>query len=241
VLIETMQELTAHHLSPMAWRLKAWMDDPENAHKSHLECVQALVDAQSQNRANLRARNFLKSSGLPDDVSVAGVKVGAERGLPPQLWANLRACDWVRGGQSLVITGPRWSGKTYLMGALAREARLVVPKLTALYGNVHDLLVTCETEADPKKRQQSTKRLTRTPLLALDEFAAQPFTPTQCYLLQHIIDERHRRKLPTMVASPLAFEDWKGRFDDPTAADAIFYRLFEKAQHIELKAPAKRR
>jgi DNA replication protein DnaC len=241
MLIETMRELTGHNLGPMALRLKAWLDDPDNAHKSHLDCVQALVGAQSQNRADRRARSFLWSSGLPQDVSAAGVIVGSERGLPAQLWANLRTCDWIARHQSLVLTGPRWSGKSYLMGAIAREARLVVPRLTVRFGNAHDLLVTCEIETDARKRGQLVKGLSRVGLLALDEFAAQPFTSTQCYLLQHIIQERRQKELPTMVASPFAFKDWAGRFDDTSAAEAIFCRLFEKAQHIELKAPAKRR
>jgi DNA replication protein DnaC len=151
---------------------------------------------------------------------------------------NLRTCDWVRLGHTLVITGESQVGKTYLAGALAREAALA--RLSVAYWRVPELLAACAIEKEAGTWPKFLKRLARVELLVLDDFATERADSAQSHLLRQLLDVRHRHRQAVMVVSPNAVEDWDTYFEDATAADAIFGRLLERSQPIALKRMPRR-
>lgn len=233
--LDTLKELK---LGPMAERLKQWADDPANRAKSHVECVLALAQAQAQATATKRMRRFLAQADLPIHITMEDVWVSAARGLPAEVLGNLRTCDWVRLGHTLVITGESQVGKTYLAGALAREAALA--RLSVAYWRVPELLAACAIEKEAGTWPKFLKRLARVELLVLDDFATERADSAQSHLLRQLLDVRHRHRQAVMVVSPNAVEDWDTYFEDATAADAIFGRLLERSQPIALKRMPRR-
>lgn len=220
-------------LGPMAERFEQWLEDPSNLDKSHEELVCALVDAQVQTLANRRVQSVMRRAGLPPGISIADVRTGAARGLPAQVLSNLSTCAWVGQGQNLIITGPARVGKTYLMAALAQEAaaqnHAVSPWRTP------ELLDAYAVEKSLGTSNNFMRRLERTGVLALDDFATEQITGEQSHWLRRLIDARNRQRRATVVASPNAIEDWDGYFGDQTAAEAIFGRLMDCWLHIDLK------
>ncbi|NYE30955.1 DNA replication protein DnaC [Rhodanobacter sp. K2T2] len=233
MLTETVEELQALRLGPMAERLKQWVDDPNNRGKSHAECVHALALAQAQAAAAKRSRCFSARADLPPNIAVADVWASAARGLPAQLLGNLKSCDWIRLGHTVVITGATRTGKTYLAAALAKEAALA--RLTVAFWRVPELLTACAFEKQQGTFTAFLKRLSRIKLLVLDDFAAERATADESHWLRQLLDGRERHGLAVMVASPNAVEDWDGYFEDVTAAEAIFGRLLERSKPIVLK------
>lgn len=233
MLTDAVSALTAMKLGPMAERLKQWTDDPANAHRSHTDCVLALVDAQNQATATKRARGFLAKADLPPAIALADVHVSGARGLPVELLGNLATCDWIRLGHTVVITGESQAGKTHLAAALAREATLA--KLSVAYWRTPELLAAAAVERDQGRWPSFAKRLDRVKLLVLDDFATERTDVAQGHLLRQLIDLRHRHGKATMVVSPNAVSDWDDYFEDATAADAIFGRLLERSRPIVLK------
>lgn len=236
MLADITKELTALKLGAMATRLRDWVADPVNQSRSHLECVSALMLAQSQSRVNKRARAFLCKSDLPLAASTAGFRGSGKRGLPAQTLANLSTCEWVGSGHAVVITGPSYSGKTYLAAALAREA--VLGGLSTVYWRLPQLLTACTIE---KQKSESALahflRATHKPkLLVLDDFAIERLTREQCYLARQILDARARHNRALMVVSATALDGWARYFSDAGSADAIFARVMCRHHHIELKA-----
>lgn len=236
MLTEAMKALRELKLGPMAERLRQWAEDPENTGKSHLECVLALAQAQSQATASRRAHRFLREADLPSTITLADIRASADRGLPKPLLGNLATCDWIQLGQNLVITGETFAGKTYLAGALAREAAL--SQLSVAYWRTPELLAAAAVEKQGYGWDRFLQRLGRVKLLVLDDFATESSTPEQSHLLRHILDLRSRHDRSVMVVSPNAVEDWDDYFDDRTAADAIFGRVLNRSQRVDLKPHA---
>lgn len=235
MLNETLDELTALKLGPMAARLRQWVDDPANRDKSHTECVLALAQAQSQVTANTRARCFLSRADLPPNIALDDFRDGSKRGLTPGVLGNLRTCDWIRRGQSVVITGGAQTGKTYLAAALGREATLM--GLSAVYRRVPDLLTECAIEKDKGMLALSAllKRLARPRLLVLDDFAVERATSDQCHVLRRLLAARARHGLAVMVAASNAVDVWGDYLEDETAAEAIYGLLLEQVKPIVLE------
>jgi len=90
-------------------------------------------------------------------------------------------------------------------------------------------------ELERKERKKFIMRLTKVPLLVLDDFAAQKISAKQGYDLLKILDARSRNKRSTLVASPSHRQDWETYFEDATTADLICVRLDRAVQVIELK------
>lgn len=232
MLTETLKDLRALRLGAMAACLQEWMDRPANRERTSLECVEALVMAQKEEAANHRVQRFFREADLPT-ACLADVRASAQRGLSPRLLSELGTCEWVRQGHQLIVVGPSGAGKTYLVGALGREAMLA--KLAVSYWPTPDLL---ELLADTEGREARAKlfrSLSRVPLVILDHFAAQKVTMTQGYDLLKVLDSRRRHGKATLVASPNHLGDWESYFEDATTADAVCSRLAEKAQLIKLK------
>lgn len=233
MLTETVEELQALKLGPMAERLKQWVDDPGNRGKSHTDCVLALALAQAQASAAKRTRCFLVRADLPPNIAITDVWTSSARGLSPQVLGNLASCDWIRRGQTVILTGATRTGKTYLAAALAREATLA--RLSVAYWRVPELMAACAIEKDQGTLPAFLKRLGRIKLMVLDDFATERATIEESHWLRQLLDGRDRHGLAVMVASPNAVEDWDGYFEDATAAEAIFGRLLEQAKPIVLK------
>jgi DNA replication protein DnaC len=237
MLSEAMTELCALKLGPMAERLRQWVEDPNNRDRSHAECVLALAQAQAQVTANKRARCFLTRADLPPGIAIDDFRDGPNRGLAPGLLGNLKACDWVQRGQSVVITGGSQTGKTFLAAALGREAAL--SGMSVLHRRIPDFLMECAIEKDRGNTALAAlfKRLSRPKLLVLDDFAVELATVEQSHLIRRLLDARARHNLSVLVAASNAVEDWGGYFEDPTAADAIYGRLLGRGKPIVLKHP----
>lgn len=230
--VKTLREL---RLGPMAERLRQWTEDPDNADKSHIECVLALAQAQAQSTASKRARRFLDQADLPANITLEDIQASSSRGLSKTLLGNLAACEWIRLGQNLVITGETFAGKTYLAGALAREAALA--QMSVAYWRTPELLIAAALEKEGRGWDRFYKRLGRVKLLVLDDFATETANPEQCHLLRQILDLRNRHASSVLVVSPNEVEDWDDYFEDRTAADAIYGRVLNRSQRVALKPP----
>jgi len=220
MLDEALAALYAANLGPMAERLKTWVSDSANQRKSHTACVQALADALLQHRLDSRTRSFRRRAVLPDHVALAAVRADDARGLTEQQLGNLGACDWVRQGHTVVVTGPTQSGKSYLATALAQEA--VLQRLTTTYVRVPEWLAECAEAGSRKAEFACIQTLVKPALLVLDDFATEFTTAEESHILRRLLDERRRRPgKATLIASPTPMEAWDERFEDPIAADAI--------------------
>jgi len=222
MLADALKALHAANLGPMAHALECWVADARNQKRSHTACIEALVEALLQHRLDSRTRSFRRRAVLPDHVALATVRADDARGLTKEQLGNLGTCDWVRQGHTVVVTGPTQSGKSYLATALAQEA--VIQRLSTAYVRVPDWLAECADAESRKAVIEHIKALVKPKLLVLDDFAAEYTLAEESHFLRRLLDERSRRKMATLIASPAPMEAWDERFEDPIAGDAIVGR-----------------
>jgi DNA replication protein DnaC len=229
------QGLKALRLEPMAVRLQEWMAEPANHRKSQLECVEALMDAQSQSRTQARQRAFQLRADTGCQAALHGFEDAIERGLPTHVRANLATCEWVRQGHSLVLTGPSFSGKSFLALALAREA--LNRGYRTSYRRLSSVLMdyAIEKERGPQELVRFFRLLQKPALLVLDDFGLQRMTREQGHAVRQILDARERHQRALMVVSTKPPEQWKGSFNDPETADAVYRRVMAQHHAIELR------
>lgn len=137
----------------------------------------------------------------------------------------------------MAVTGPTQSGKTYLAGALIREAAAKGFSIERL--RVPDWLEAHQDEPVVRGVPKSWRRLLRVDLLVLDNFAVAPANVVQSHLLLRLLDARNEPdRKASMVLSPTPMDDWRDCFDCPTAAAAIVARL-DWGLRVTLKTAAK--
>lgn len=217
----------------MALALEAWVANPANADRCALECVQALVDAQQQVGQSVRIDRFLRSAGLPAQMTLANFEPGAARGLPTNVFNHLASLAWLDRRQNLVLTGCSRSGKTHLACALVRQ--VLLKGRTAHYAREPDVLASLHDGNHDGTFKRVLHRLGRPDVLVLDDFAVEHASQEDTYLLRRLVDHRERTGGAMIIASTNAVEDWDGYFADAAAASGIFGRVLSQAHEIVLQ------
>ena len=87
------------------------------------ERLAMLVQREVDWRDARRLARLLKAARLKvSSACIEDIDWRASRGLDRALMTQLAGCDWIRHGQSLIVTGTTGTGKTWLSCALARQA-----------------------------------------------------------------------------------------------------------------------
>jgi DNA replication protein DnaC len=147
--------------------------------------------------------------------------------------------EWIRQHQTLLITGPTGTGKTWLACALGNSAcrqghsvRYVrVPRLLG------EDLVLARADGSYAKVMHT---LARTDLLILDDWGLAPLGDRERRDLLELVEDRVGRRA-TLVTSQLPVDHWHEMIGDPTFGDAILDRLVHHAHRLTLTGGSLRR
>lgn len=81
--------------------------------------------------------------------------------------------------------------------------------------------------------KKNFKRIERTDLLILDDFAMQTFDSQSRGILMDIIEDRHQKRA-TVITSQVPVKAWHDAIGEKTVADAILDRLVHHSLRVEL-------
>jgi len=229
---QTHDKLIAMKLFGMANALKDRLERRDHQDLSKTEFFGLIVDDEWLYRENrkLAARMRVAKFKLRS-ATVEAIDYATPRGLRKDQVLELTQNHWLRAHESLLITGPSGSGKSFIAQALGQHAcrsgftvqYLRMPKLLALF-----------VEA----RAQGTydrllKRFSKIALLILDDLGLGSLTEQQKQDLLEAIEERHGVGA-TIVTSQLAVADWHEYLGAGRIADAILDRIIHTAHRIEV-------
>jgi DNA replication protein DnaC len=88
--------------------------------------------------------------------------------------------------------------------------------------------------------QELLKRISRTDVLVVDDWAMHPMNENERRDFLEISEDRYQRR-STILTSQFAVRDWHKQIGDPTIADSILDRLVHNAYRIELKGESLRK
>lgn len=197
-----------------------------------------LLEREKTDRANRRFQRLLGQARLHLDATVEDLNFKSARGLDRSLFLRLAAGEWVRQGQSLLITGATGSGKSYLACALGHQA--CRHGLSVRYYRLSRLLAELKLARADGSHPRFLQRLARTQLLILDDWGLAALDDAGRHDLLEVLDDRYARR-GTLVTSQIPVDHWHELVGDPTFGDAILDRLLHNAHRITLKGGSMRR
>jgi DNA replication protein DnaC len=197
------------------------------------ERLTLLVQREVAWRDDRRVARLLKAARLKVSTAcVEDINWRASRGLDRSLVTALAGADWLRHGQSLLITGATGCGKTWLACALAHQAaRSGFSVLYTRAARLFDELQVAHGDGSFAKR---LAKLAKLDLLVIDDFAISPIGAAERNDLLEVLDDRVGTR-STLITSQLPVRAWHTYLDDPTLADAILDRVVHSSHKIELK------
>ena len=235
----TLDQLRVLKLDGMAHALQEQRLLPACQDLAFEDRLGLLVDRERSWRDGRRLERLLRSAKLKHaEACLEDVSYSGGRGIDKRLVANLSGGDWIRQGQSILLTGPTGVGKTWLACALGQQAcRQGFP---VLYQRVPRLTETLRIAHADGSFGRLLTQLARVDVLILDDWGMTPLDQAARHDLLEVIDDRSTSK-STLITSQLPIDHWHAWLNDPTVADAILDRLVHRSHRISLKGESLRR
>lgn len=197
-----------------------------------------LLEREKTDRAQRRFQRLLGQARLHLDATLEDLNFKSARGLDRSLVLRLADGQWIRKGQTLLITGATGSGKSYLACALGHQA--CRHGLSTRYYRLSRLLGELQLARADGSYPRLIQRLARTWLLILDDWGLAALDDQGRHDLLEILDDRYGRR-GILLTSQLPVDDWHEIVGEPTFGDAILDRLVHNAHTITLKGGSMRR
>jgi DNA replication protein DnaC len=235
----TLTQLKSMKLDGMARALEEQLALPAAGELSFEERFGMLVDREAAWRDSRRLDRLLKLAKLKHpSACLEDVDYRPGRGLDKRLVATLGACDWVRGAQNVLLTGPTGVGKSWLACALGQAA--CRQGFSVVYLRAPRLFQELRIARGDASYARRLAHLAKIDVLLVDDWGLNPLDqPARSDLLE-ILDDRVGTR-STILTSQLPVDQWYSYLNDPTLADAILDRLIHAAHKLILKGESLRK
>lgn len=236
MLSHTKQQLAAMKLNGFILALEE-QEQQLNSSLSFEEKLAFMVEREFIYRENKKNNNRLKLAKLkPGNIEHIDFK--ANRGLDRQHLLSLLHLNWIQHHQSIIITGPTGTGKTFIACALAHKACSsgYQVRYFRLLHFMHDITVASREH----RLQRFLINLNKIHVLVLDDFGMTSLDEEQRHLLLEILEQRYETA-STIITSQLPIDAWYEYLNDPIIADALLDRIIHQADRIILSGDSIRK
>ncbi|GAB3280351.1 ATP-binding protein [Actinocorallia lasiicapitis] len=196
-------------------------------------CLQREVAARDSHGGEAR----IHGARFPSRKALEDFDYDHQRSLKREVIAHLGTLDFVAAKENVVFLGPPGTGKTHLsigLGIRACQAGHRVAFATA--AQWVDRLAAAHAAG---KLQDELVKLSRVPVLIVDEVGYIPFEPEAANLFFQLVSSRYERA-SLIVTSNKPFGRWGEVFGDDVVAAAMIDRLVHHAEVISMKGDSYR-
>ena len=238
LLEQTLEQLTKMRLLGMANALRQWCNSPRDTQLTPEDLIGLLADAEWIWRENNKLSSRLRRASFKEKACIEEIDYSFHSGLSKAMITELSSSRWVMSHRNIILSGPTGAGKTFLACALGNKAcrdgySVAYRRTTRLFDEL------AQARADGTARLLM-KRLAKTHVLILDDFAGQPLTATERRDLLEVLDDRYGSS-STVLASQLESDDWHVVIGEETLADSICDRIVHNAHRIRLHGESVRK
>jgi DNA replication protein DnaC len=211
-------------------RFRQLAEEAMREHQTPVAYLAALLEAETQERAERRERRRLVDARFPQIKRLEDFRFEDNPKVPQATLAALAEGSWIDDREQIVLIGDSGTGKSHLAVALAvaacHEGRRV--RFTTLAALANEL-----QEADSRRElQRVVSRYARFELLVLDELGYLALPAGAAELVFQVISERDERG-SLIVTTNLPFGEWTKVFPDARLAKAVVDRVTHRAHIIE--------
>lgn len=234
----TLEQMKQLKFNGMAEAYHQQLQQPLHQQLDGHELLAHLIQTEQLSRQQEKTAYFLRLAKLRLPAIPEQVTCSASRNLTKQQLATLLQGQYLKEGDTILITGSTGCGKSYLACALGYQACQQGYRTSYLNMNRFIEKVTlAKLEGTYIKLLNYLERQT---LIILDDFGLQPLTLEMKLALLQVIEERHGKR-STIITSQLPVASWHQYLNEPTVADAIMDRLTAREHRIELQGESMRR
>jgi DNA replication protein DnaC len=200
--------------------------------------VYQMVCSEWDERYNRHVTHLIKTAGFRFAASMEEIDYSVDRGLDKNLMERLADLSFIKERKNIFVTGSAGTGKTFITTAIGNCA--CQKNLRVIYANTARLMGQLKASKASGKILRDLKRIERTDLLILDDFALSPFDNVTRGILMDVIDDRYDSH-STIIASQIPVEMWYDSIGEQTVADAIMDRIVHSAIRIDLTGESLRK
>jgi DNA replication protein DnaC len=205
----------------------------------HAEFLQVLCEDELARREASKTARRIKAAHFPEQATLESFDFGYNPKLPAAQIRDLARLEFIAGGEGIIAYGPVGTGKSHLAAALGHQA----------CRRGHDVaFTTCSRllahlaggHAD-RSFEARIRRLAKTTLLIVDDFAMREFTPAQADDLYELLSERVGRPGKSLIlTSNRSPADWYPLFPNPVVGESILDRVLNTSHHLLLEGKSYR-
>ena len=228
---EIKSQLSNLHLTGMVRQWQTLEETRRIAELSLTDGMRLLLQAEADQRHENRYRRLLKNAAFRYQASMEEINANSGRGIDKMLLSRLATGDYIRQGETVLITGASGCGKSFLASALGHQA--CRQGHTVEYHNMQKLLVKLKLARMDGSIIKLFDRMAKTELVIIDDFGLTALQGQQQTDFLEIIEDRHAKR-STIIASQLPVGSWFDVIGEVVIADAILDRIVHSSHRFEL-------
>jgi len=235
---ETLSKMQEMRLNGMKQQFELILETHQHSEFTADEMLAVLIDSEYNERHNRRLQRLLMQAKFRYSASIEEIDFASSRNLDKTQFLRLASCDFIKKHESVIITGPTGSGKSFLASALGHQA--CQDGFKVQYYNLGKLFAKLRIMKADTSDIREKDRIEKHDLLILDDFGLEMLDTQDRITLLEIIEDRHGKR-STIITSQLPVAKWYDVIGDPTIADAILDRIVHTAHRIELRGESLRK
>lgn len=205
----------------------------------HARFLAELAELEANNRYQNKIARYVKESKLPPGKTLATFNFDRAKSInQQQVRALADNTSWVKQANNLVIFGPSGVGKSHLAAAIGY--RMIEQGLRCFYTSSTALVQKLQLARQAYKLPEFFNKLTRYPVLILDDIGYVKKDETETSVLFELIAERYETASLIITANQ-PFAQWDSIFPDNMMAVAAVDRLIHHATIINIKEESYRK
>jgi DNA replication protein DnaC len=204
---------------------------------THEEYLAACMQRENATRSASGAEIRIKAARFPARKTLEEFDYEHQRSIRREAIAHLGTLDFIAAKDNAVFLGPPGTGKTHLAIGLGMRACQAGHRVA--FATAADWVTRLAAAHQHGTLPAELVKLSRYPLLVIDEVGYLPFDPDAANLFFQLVSSRYERA-SMIITSNMPFGRWGEVFNDDVIAAAMIDRLVHHAEVHALKGDSYR-